>query len=67
MTKTKKEIISKNFTQMTQKVELEKFFKDCMNACEKEILKSHEMQPLDKSEDIQNSFFFELRRKHFLA
>lgn len=52
LVKNWKEVIWKNYVQINGKVELEKFFKECMNECEKEILKSHEMRPLDKSEDI---------------
>jgi len=46
-------------------LELETFLNECLGACEKEILKTHEMQQLGQH-DVTSSFFFELRRKKFL-
>ena len=60
-TQTTKETYSK----LNKKIELETFFIECLGACEKEILKTHELQQLGQHE-VTSSFFFELRRKKFL-
>ena len=37
-----------------------------MKACEKEILKSHEISQLNSQDKVSSSFFFELKRKKYL-
>ena len=48
-------------------MELEEFFRDCIKACEKDILKSHEISQLNQEDKVSSSFFFELKRKKFIT
>eukprot|EP00347_Sterkiella_histriomuscorum_P024300 403331608 len=58
--------VSKQFDKQRKAIELEEFFRDCIKACEKDILKSHEISQLNQDDKVSSSFFFELKRKKFL-
>ncbi len=45
---------------------MEEFFRECIKACERDILKSHEISQLNQSDKVSSSFFFELKRKKYL-
>lgn len=51
---------------MNRNVEMEQFLAACINSCEKEILRSHELSQLSSKDGVSSSFFFELKWKRFL-
>lgn len=59
--------VQKQFEKQRKAVELEEFFRECIKACEKDILKSHEISQLNQDDKVSSSFFFELKRKKFLT
>ena len=59
--------IGKHYEKIRKNVDLDEFFRDCVKACEKDILRSHELAQLASEDGVSSSFFFELKRKKFLA
>ena len=58
--------ISQQYEKQRKAIEMEEFFRECLKASEKDILKSHEISQLNQSDKVSSSFFFELKRKKFL-
>jgi len=58
--------LQNTYQKQKRGIELEEFFKECIKASEKEILKSHEMSQLSSKNNVSSSFFFELKRKKFM-
>jgi len=59
-------LLQNTYHKQKRIIELEEFFKQCIVACEKEIMKSHEMSQLSSKNKVSSSFFFELKRKKFM-
>ena len=55
--------LKSKYQKINENIELDEFFLLCVKACEKEIMRSHELSQLESDDGISSSFFFELKRK----